>query len=71
MQNNKSPYYIEEDKINLRELFVTISRYKWSIIFFTTLITLAIAAKVYFMPKYYKSTVTIEVKPEDNKELET
>ena len=56
---------IKEDKINLRELFKTIGRYKWSIIFFTIIVTLAVAAKVYFMPKYYKSTVTIEVKAED------
>jgi len=39
----------------------------WSIIFFTLFLTFAVAAKVYFMPKYYKSTVTIEVKPEDDK----
>jgi uncharacterized protein involved in exopolysaccharide biosynthesis len=56
---------IKKDEINLRELFKTIGRYKWSIIFFTILITLAVAVKVYFMPKYYKSTVTIEVKPEE------
>ena len=56
---------IKKDEINLRELFRTIGRYKWSIIIFTLLITLAVAVKVYFMPKYYKSTVTIEVKPEE------
>jgi uncharacterized protein involved in exopolysaccharide biosynthesis len=56
---------IKKDEINLRELFRTIGRYKWSIIFFTIIITLAVALKVYFMPKYYKSTVTIEVKPEE------
>ncbi len=61
MQNN-----LVKDEINLRELFTVIGRYKWSIIFFTLLITLAVAAKVYFMPKYYKSTVTIEVKPSDD-----
>jgi len=56
---------IKKDEINLRELFRTIGKYKWSIIIFTILITLAVAVKVYFMPKYYKSTVTIEVKPEE------
>jgi len=54
-----------KDEINLRELFSTIGRYKWSIIFFTIILTLAVAAKVYFMPKYYKSTVTLEVKSEE------
>jgi uncharacterized protein involved in exopolysaccharide biosynthesis len=62
----KTPTHIvKKDEISLRELFRTIGRYKWSIIFFTILITLAVAVKVYFMPKYYKSTVTIEVKPEE------
>ena len=67
MNNNNITQYIEEDEIDLRELFATIGKYKWSIIFFTLLITLGVATKVYFMPKYYKSTVTIEVKPQDNK----
>ena len=57
---------MQKDEINLRELFSTIGHYKWSIIFFTFLITFAVAIKVYFMPKYYKSTVTIEVKPEES-----
>ena len=65
MQNNTSPHIIQKDEINLRELFKTIGRYKWSIIIFTILITLAVAVKVYFMQKYYKSTVTLEVKPEE------
>ena len=65
MQNNDSNKYIEEDEIDLRELFATIGRYKWSIILFTFLITLGVAVKVYFMPKYYKSSVTIEVKAEE------
>jgi len=67
MQNNNSSKIIKKDEIDLRELFNTIGRYKWSIIFLTILITGIVATKVYFMPKYYKSTVTIEVKPEDNK----
>ena len=65
MHNKASPT-IKKDEINLRELFATIGRYKWSIIFLTLLITIFVAVKVYFMPKYYKSTVTIEVKPEED-----
>jgi uncharacterized protein involved in exopolysaccharide biosynthesis len=64
--NSKNPS-ITEDEIDLRELFSTIGRYKWSIMFFTLLITIAVVAKVYLMPKYYKSTVTIEVKPQEDK----
>jgi len=66
LQHNNLSQHIIEDKINLRELFSTIGRYKWSILFLTLLITISVAVKVYFMPKYYKSTVTIEVKPNDD-----
>ncbi|CAA6810133.1 MAG: Unknown protein [uncultured Sulfurovum sp.] len=58
---------LQKNEIKLRELFSIIWNYKWSIIFFSFLITSAVAIKVYLMPKYYKSTVTIEVKPDDNK----
>ena len=58
---------MKKDEVSLRELFLTIWKYKWSIIFFTIIITFGIALKVYLMPKYYKSTVMLEVKPEDNK----
>ena len=54
---------IEEDEIDLRELFRTIGRYKWSIFFLTLIITLITAAIAYRMPKYYKATTVIEVKP--------
>jgi uncharacterized protein involved in exopolysaccharide biosynthesis len=67
MNNSTNIQSIEEDEINLRELFATIGHYKWSIIFLTLFITTTVAIKVYFMPKYYKSTVTIEVKLEDGK----
>jgi len=55
--------HIEEDEIDLRELFKTIGRYKKSIIFITLLITIITAIIAYRMPKYYKTTTTIEVKP--------
>lgn len=67
MQNTHSKQIIKKDEMNLRELFATMGRYKWSIIFLTLLITSIVAVKVYFMPKYYKSTVTIEVKPQEDK----
>ena len=54
---------IEEDEIDLRELFHTIGRYKWSIFFLTLIITLITAAVAYRMPKYYKTSTVIEVKP--------
>ena len=65
-KNNNSGIIKQKNDIEIGELFSTINRYKWSIIFFTILITLGVAVKVYFMPKYYKSTITIEVKAEEN-----
>ena len=53
----------EEDEIDLRELIRTIGRYKWSIMLITLLITLITATIAYRMPKYYKTTTVIEVKP--------
>jgi uncharacterized protein involved in exopolysaccharide biosynthesis len=67
MQKNTNHQFDKKDEVDLRELFHTIGHYKWSIIFFTILITSIVTVKVYFMPKYYKSTVTIEVKPENDK----
>lgn len=66
---NESPisHPIEEDEIDLRELFATIGRYKKFIILFALFITAVVAIKVYFMPKFYQSTVTLEVKSEEGK----
>jgi len=55
-----------EDKIDLRELFSTIWQYKGFIFWLTTIITLIVVAVIYRMPKYYKTTTTIEVKPKSN-----
>ncbi len=56
-------HQIQEDEIDLRELFRTIGRYKWSIMLITLLVTVITAAIAYRMPKYYKTTTIIEVKP--------
>lgn len=62
-ENTPTQPMIEEDEIDLRELFATIGRYKWSIFFITLLITAVTAVVAYRMPKYYKTTTVIEVKP--------
>ncbi len=54
---------LSEDEIDLRELFATIWRYKAFIFWFTFLLTLVTVIVVYKMPKYYKTTTVIEVKP--------
>jgi len=64
-QNLDNNNCIQEDEIDLRELFATIGRYKKSIFLITMLITIVAIAVVYRLPKYYKTTTTIEVKPKD------
>ncbi len=61
---NQAP--VAEDEIDLRELFATIWRYKAFIFWFTFLFTLITVVIVYRMPKYYKTTTVIEVKPKSN-----
>jgi len=58
---------IEKDEISLRDLFSTLGYYKWSIMFLTFLITFLVAINIYLMPKYYESSVTLEVKVEGTK----
>ena len=59
---------VVKDEIDLRELFVTIWRHKTFIILFTLFFTIITVIIVYRMPKYYKTTTVIEVKPKtDNK----
>ncbi len=57
---------IEEDEIDLRELFATLGRYKWSIMLITLIITIITAVMAYRMPKYYQTTTVIEVKPKSD-----
>jgi len=54
---------VAEDEIDLRELFATIWRHKAFIFWFTFVFTLVTVIVVYRMPKYYKTTTVIEVKP--------
>ena len=52
---------IEEDEIDLKEIFRVILKYKYTIIL-TALLSLLIAGVyVYFKPNIYKATATVEV----------
>jgi uncharacterized protein involved in exopolysaccharide biosynthesis len=64
MQNN---IQIEEDEIDLRELFKTIWKHKVFILLFTLLVTAITIFVVYKMQNYYKTTTTIEIKTNDSK----
>ncbi len=67
-ENPQKETAIAEDEIDLRELFATIWRHKLFIFLFTFLVTSVVVIIAYRMPKYYKTTTVIEVKPKsDNK----
>ena len=51
--------YLEEDEINLRELFFTIWNNKWKIVFFTFVITSATIWYVVHLPNIYKSEIIL------------
>lgn len=55
-----------DNEIDLRELFATIWRHRRFIILFTFFISLLVVVIVYRMPKYYKTTTVIEVKPKSD-----
>ena len=55
-----------EDEIDLRDLFATLWRHKAFIFWFTFILTLITVILVYRMPKYYKTTTVIEVKPKSD-----
>ncbi len=57
---------ISGDEIDLRELLATIWRHKFFIFFFTFIVTLLVVIIAYRMPKYYKTTTVIEVKPKSD-----
>ena len=53
--------YIEEDEIDLKEVFATLFKYKYSIILITILTTIIAGAYAYYKPNIYKATTTLEV----------
>jgi uncharacterized protein involved in exopolysaccharide biosynthesis len=55
----KENYCIEEDEIDLRELFETILRYKKQIAIFVSVITFITLVTVILMPNSYKSSIVL------------
>jgi uncharacterized protein involved in exopolysaccharide biosynthesis len=62
MQNREIPQYIEEDEIDLRELFSTIWQNKFTIAIFTLLITSAALLYALKTPNIYKSSTVLILK---------
>ena len=52
---------IEEDEIDIKEIFKTLGKYKKSIIFFVLLFTLLAATYAYITPNIYTTATTIEI----------
>ena len=61
MDNRESNNYIEEDEIDLKEVFGTLFKYKYSIILITVLTTIIAGVYAYYKPNIYKATSTLEV----------
>jgi len=64
-ENINTQTAIQEDEIDLRELFKTIGRYKWFILLTTIIGSLAVSWYLYLQTPYYKTTTTIEIKPKE------
>jgi len=59
MDTNK--VQIDEDEIDIKELFRTIYRYRYMIIFLVILFTIASSYYAYFKPNVYRASTTVEV----------
>ena len=57
MQNN----FVEEDEIDLKELFRVIGRYKKSIALFTVLVTLISTIYAFYQPNVYQASSSIQI----------
>jgi len=59
-QNN-----IDEDEIDLKEVFSTLNRYKYSIIAFAIAFTIGATIFAYFKPNVYEATTTLQLEEEN------
>jgi len=59
MINDKNTHYIEEDEIDLRELFATIAKNKFKIIGFSFIVTMLSVAYVLSKPNIYTSSTLL------------
>jgi len=57
---------IDEDEIDIKEIFGTLKRYKFSIIIITLLFTLGASVYAYMAPSIYQAKAYIEVQEDDN-----
>ena len=58
---NQKPIQIEENEIDIKEVFRTIYRYRYMIIFLVLLFGLVSSYHAYFKPNIYQASATVEV----------
>jgi len=56
---------IDEDEIDLKEVFGTLNRYKYSIVVFTLIFTIGATIFAYFKPNVYEASTSIELEQEN------
>jgi len=56
---------IDEDEIDLKEVFGTLNRYKYSILVFTIVFTIGATIFAYFKPNVYEASTSIELEQEN------
>lgn len=56
-------------EIDIKEIFQTLRRYKWSIVFVTLLFTVGAAAYAYFSANIYKASTTMKISSETARTL--
>ena len=61
MNNNQTTNQIQNDEIDLKEVFKTIFRYKYSILLITLLFMIGSAIFAYVKPNIYSASSTIEL----------
>ena len=66
MTNQTNYNQIQNDEIDLKDLFKTIMKYKYIIALFAIIFTLAAAVFAYVKPSVYSSFATIELQEEKN-----
>ncbi|BDY13528.1 GumC family protein [Hydrogenimonas cancrithermarum] len=55
---------VEPEEIDIKELFRTVGRYKWSILFITLIFLVGASVYAYFAPNVYKATTTMKISTE-------
>ena len=60
-KNSNQERHIEEDEIDLRELFKTLSNNKRKIFFITTIITMLAIVYVFVVPKVFEAKAVVKI----------